>query len=64
VQIIGRRRLCADRPIDRRAGEAPAWLLMPDSTVAEFVKLRSDLDIRVLHGLTDQQLTATYLTRK
>jgi 4-amino-4-deoxy-L-arabinose transferase-like glycosyltransferase len=43
----------------------PMWLLMPDTAVAEFAKLRPDRDVRiVLHGLTDQRLAAAYVTVK
>jgi 4-amino-4-deoxy-L-arabinose transferase-like glycosyltransferase len=43
----------------------PAWLLMPHDAVAEFAKLRPDLDVRIVKdGLTEQQLTATRIDRK
>jgi 4-amino-4-deoxy-L-arabinose transferase-like glycosyltransferase len=38
----------------------PAWLLMPYSAVEEFIRLRPDLDVRIVKsGLTEHQLTAT-----
>ena len=43
----------------------PAWLLMPHSAVAEFGKLRPDLDVRIVKdGLTDHDLTATRIDKK
>lgn len=43
----------------------PGWLLMPHPAVAEFARLRPDLDIRVaVNGLTEAQLTATRIDRK
>jgi hypothetical protein len=54
--------------LDLRAMAAltpPAWLLMPHPAVADFAKLRPDLDVRiVVDGLTEVQLTATRIDKK
>jgi hypothetical protein len=43
----------------------PAWLLMPHAAVADFKKLRPDLDVRIVKdALTEQQLTATRIEKK
>jgi 4-amino-4-deoxy-L-arabinose transferase-like glycosyltransferase len=43
----------------------PDWLLVPRPAVAEFGKLRPDLDARIaVDGLTEAQLTATRVERK
>ena len=43
----------------------PAWLLIPHAAVAEFARLRPDLDVRVVvDGLTEAQLTATRIDKR
>jgi 4-amino-4-deoxy-L-arabinose transferase-like glycosyltransferase len=45
--------------------DPPAWLLMPHSAIAEFAKLRPDLNVRIVKdGLTDYQFAAVRLERK
>jgi hypothetical protein len=39
--------------------DPPVWLLMPHAAVAEFAKLRPDLNVRIVKdGLTEHQFTA------
>jgi 4-amino-4-deoxy-L-arabinose transferase-like glycosyltransferase len=43
----------------------PAWLLIPHASVAEFARLRPDLDLRIaVDALTEAQLTATRIDNK
>ena len=43
----------------------PAWLLMPHPAVADFARLRPDLDVRIaVDGLTEAQLTAARIDKK
>ncbi len=43
----------------------PAWLLLPHPAVADFARLRPDLDVRIaVDGLTEAQLTATRIDKK
>ena len=45
--------------------DPPAWLLMPHAAVAEFAKLRPDLNVRtVKDGLTEHQFTAARIEKK
>jgi hypothetical protein len=45
--------------------EPPAWLLMPHPAVAEFAKLRPDLNVRIVKdGLTQYQFAAARIERK
>jgi 4-amino-4-deoxy-L-arabinose transferase-like glycosyltransferase len=45
--------------------EPPAWLLMPHASIAEFTRLRPDLNARIMKdGLTDYQFAAVRLERK
>jgi 4-amino-4-deoxy-L-arabinose transferase-like glycosyltransferase len=43
----------------------PAWLLIPHPAVAEFARLRPDLDVRIMvDSLTEAQLTATRVDKR
>ena len=45
--------------------DPPAWLLMPHAAVAEFAKLRPDLNVRIVKdGLTEHQFTAARIEKK
>ncbi len=45
--------------------DPPAWLLMPHTSVAEFAKMRPDLNVRIVKdGLTEYQFAAARLERK
>jgi hypothetical protein len=45
--------------------DPPVWLLMPHAAVAEFAKLRPDLNVRIVKdGLTEHQFSAARIERK
>jgi hypothetical protein len=45
--------------------DPPAWLLMPHEAVAEFGKLRLDLDVRIVKdGLTEHRLAAARIEKR
>jgi 4-amino-4-deoxy-L-arabinose transferase-like glycosyltransferase len=55
---------CLDLP-HLAALSPPIWLLIPHPTVAEFTRLRSDLDVRIaVDGLTEAQIAAARVEQK